>query len=506
MIPNQPIREGIAYHAGVLSPEDFGCKGEYVARSQGVYEGNGVFSDTLFKFEKQHEGWTFWQDGATVRTIVSVDAVTGKATITPAPYGTTDINWRIRGQDDTPFMQACFDAASPDYGSTTTYDEPATPLNGATDMGKVVLLTPGMIYPVSLSQAEFNAGKRSAIVMRRRTGVATAFLPTSPHGSFIVQTPRSYGKVISNRDTSCYTDFISLCGFTINCDGDFSGNSDNAVHIETPYGNYSKVDPFSFFSNVTVERSNGLAFHLQGKGELKTRDCNGFSCKNGGMLLRGQYDITVYGGQFGGCGKTGIRVEGPGPCQIHGVKAYYIGSNGGSNDEDCAGIVIDTLGGDIYAKGAYLSQVQTQETRGTGIIIKIRECQVVACQFLDPNRNGIGAAGGRPADIAGIHLKGPYACNNYIQAHVGMTLTTYSTPNWPADTHVIKIDGDTPFVNANGGPQANRGYISYPVTVKNPGNVDFLGLTVSGTGAILFGGGTTNGKNTGLLVNGTALT
>lgn len=488
---------------GLLYPKDFGCKFEYESRSQGIWDGT-YFSDTYFKFDKKHIGWSFWQD-SNLRTIVGVTD-DGKAKISPDGYGSTDINWRAAGQDDTPYMQACLDAASPDYDPSNpanTFPETVIGLNGVIKYGKTIILDHTKTICVSNTQAQWNSGKTSCLIMRRRCSITS--MAGGCHGATFVLRPGSYGDVLSNKDITTFTDFAMMSNFTINGDKDFNSQGRDGLHWETPYGNGDKVDPYSQFRNIRIERTKRHGSYWHGKGEIKIREVDAFNCGEYGMFLTGQYDVSVIGGQFGGCSKTGLRIDSPGPAQVCGVKSFFNGSGGGTNDEDSAGIVFECTTGDIFVGNAYITQVQTQETRGSGIVISIRNCQIVGCQFLDPNRTGVGS-GTRPSNIAGIHLKGPYACNSYIQAYVGPTLTAYATPNWPVDTHVLRIDGDVPFNSDNGGPQNNTGYISYPVDTILPGGAVHKGVTVSGTGAILFGGGCTNGKNTGLLVNGVALT
>jgi len=488
----------------VLAPEDFGCKGEYEARSQGIWDGTH-FSDTFFRFEQKHIGWSFWQDG-NLRTIVGVTA-DGKARVSPDGYGSTGINWRIRGQNDTPYMQAFLNALSPDYDEdnlSNVFAEPVRDLNGPLKFGKVGILTAGKTYPVTNTSAEYSGGKLSCLTVRRRTSVTTIGL--GEHTATIVASPGTYGHVLSNKiSASDFPDSVELSNFTISGDGGFSSNSLNGLHWETPYGNYSKVDPFPRFYNLRVERAKQHGYYFEGKGEVKIRDCDAFNCSGYGMFLTGQYDVSVMGGQFGGNSKTGFRVDSPGPIQVTGIKSFYNGSAGGSNDEDCAGIVLECLSGDTHVGGGFLYNFQSQESRGAGVVVKIRNCQIYG-QVQDPNRSTIGAAGGRPTVKAAVYIKGSYACGNDFHLFVNPALTEYASPNWPADTNIVHIDGDDPFVSANGGPQNNRGDIYYPKDFILPGGGTMYGIQFTGTGTPFSGGGTVNGKNTELKINGVALT
>jgi hypothetical protein len=488
-----------------LSPEDFECKGEYEARSQGIWDGT-YFSDTYFQFTEEHVGWSFWQDG----NLREITAVTedGKCVINPNGYGTTGINWRIRGQDDTTYMQNFLNALSPDYDPedlANVFAEPVIGLNGALKFGKVGILTAGKTYPVTNSSAQYNAGagKLSCLLVRRRTSVTTIGL--GEHTATIVATPGTYGHVLSNRDAEAFSDFAQLSNFTIHGDGDFSTNSLDGLHWETPYGNYDKIDPYSRFYHLRVERAKRHGYYFRGKGEVKIRDCDAFNCGDSGLHVRGQFDVSVIGGQFGAMGKAGIRVDSPGPIQITGVKSFYIGSNGGSNDEDCAGIVIEATNGDSFSGGASITEFEVQETRGVGLLIKVRNCMVRGV-IQDPNREPIGAATGRPTVKSAIYLKGPNASCNNLDIFVMPALTAYATPNWPADTSIIHIDGDDPFESANGGPQNNTGNVRYPISSILAGGGTFDGIEFTGTGTPFSGGGCTNGKNTALKINEVALT
>lgn len=488
----------------ILTPEQYGCLGEYEARSQGNW--NGVsFGDTYFKFLPKHIGWSFWQDG-NLRTITGVTE-DFRAIISPNGYGSTNINWRIRGQDDTPYFQLFLNACSPDYdpsNPTNTFPENVIGLNGALKFGRIGVMNSMKTYPVFNSAAQSAGGKTACLFVRRRTCLRT--LGTGPAGATIVACPGTYGHVVSNRDTSAYTDFVDIGNFTINGEGDFCANGLDALHWETPYGNYDKVDPYSTFRSIRVDRAARHGFYFHGKGEVKIRDCDAFSCKSYGMFITGQYDVSVIGGQFGGNSKTGFRIDSPGPIQVTGIKSFYSGSNGGSNDEDCANIVLENLSGDYHSGGGFLVNCMSQESRGAGLVIKIRNCLIDGCQIQDPNRQTIGT-GTRPTVKTGIYLKGPVACGNVFSNTVVMpALTEYATPNWVVDTSIIHIDGDNPFSTANGGPQNNVGDIRYPIDYIMPGNTVLKGVTFTGSGAATSGNGCINGKNTGLRINGVALT
>ena len=502
-------RNGVGYYiegseiggsgVNVLTPEDFGCKGEFIARSQGIWDGT-YFSDANFDFTDEHIGWSFWQD-ANLRTITAV-TVDGKATLSPAGYGTTGINWRAMGQDDTVYFQRFLNACSPDYNPATpdvTPPETVIGLNGALRFGKVGLLTPGKIYPVSNSSASYSGGKLSAVIVPRR--IALTCLSNAEHGVTIQLVPGSYGHCMSNLSTTSYSDFMVLKNFTILCDGDYSPNSLDGLHIHNPYGNYDKVDPYNRFENIRVERPKRHGIYVEGKGELKLRDCDVFNSGEYGLLAKGQYDVSVIGGQFGATGKTGIRIDSPGPIQITGVKAFYTGVNGGSNDEDCAGIVIEATSGDAFSGGASITEFEVQETRGVGLLIKVRNCTVRGV-IQDPNRAPIGSPTGRPTVKSAVYLKGQNASSNNLDIFVMPALTAYETPNWPADTSIIHIDGDAPFNSTNGGPQNNTGTVEYPVNSILPGGGIFDGIEFTGTGTPFSGGGCTNGKNPHLTLNG----
>lgn len=488
----------------VLAPEDFGCKKQYEARSQGIWDGT-YFSDTFFKFEQKHIGWSFWQD-QNLRTIIGVTS-DGKALLNPAGYGSTGINWRIRGQDDTPFFQAFINACSPDYDPNNlanVFAEPVRDLNGPLKFGKVGLLTPGGVYPVTNSAAQYGAGKLSCLEARRRISITT--IGIGEHTATIVASPGTYGHVLSNKiSASDFPDFVQLSNFTISGDGGFSPNGLNGLHWETPYGNYSKVDPYTRFYNLRVERAKVHGYYFEGKGEVKIRDCDAFNCGGYGMFLTGQYDVSVIGGQFGANSLTGFRVDSPGPIQVTGIKSFFNGGGGGSNDEDCANIVLECLTGDTLVGDGFLTNFQCQESRGCGLVVKIRNCQIYG-QIQDPNRSTIGSPTGRPTVKAAIYLKGGYACNNDFKVLVDPALTRYATPNWPADTNIIYIDGDSTFNPTNGGPQNNFGDIDYPIDFIMPGNTVRQGIQFTGTGTPFSGGGTVNGKNTRLKINGVALT
>ena len=492
----------------VFYPEDFGAKADAVGYHDGVYDsGTGVFTSASYTFtaadlaQAATKKVYFAGTNGAPRTITGL--VGSGITVTPTISGisTPGILW-LMTSDDTAAVQAACDAARAVQGNDV--DEVAA---GGIDQlimssGQVVL-TPGKRYGVFNSSASYNggAGKISAITYYRRTtfgGTNNGFNQTG-----LVLIPGSYGHIVANTGAASHTDFVNLSNFTVWGYKEFSPNSLDAIHLEVPYDNFDKVDALSRVENVTVYKAKRHGFYFKGRGELNVVRCQAFTCGKYGAFMDSQYDWKMWGCAFGGNSLTGLRIYGGGG-QVSVTKSFYNGSGGGTNDENSANLVLEGDPSNTYRQGyTFFSGFQAQESWGCSVVAKAGMIAFdTSSSFLDPFRSSMGA-GSRPSIKAAIYLKGDGACNIIFGGClVGPSVTVFQNPNWEADVSAVYID---PLVSLSG-PQQNRGDIYTYLPTIAPGGATRVGIQYSGTGAVVSGGGATNGQNTGLRINGVACT
>lgn len=501
---------GVGGSTNVFYPEDFGARADAVGYHDGVFDGTW-FSSASYTFTQadmdasnpQKQCWFGGTDGAP-RTITAVGtgANAGKIQVTPSISGIASpgILW-LMSSDDTAAVQAACDAARAVQGNDV--DEVAS---GGIDQlimsSGAVMLTPGKRYGVFNSQASYNggAGKISAITVYRRMtfgGPNNGFNQTG-----LVLLPRSYGHCIANAGATSHTDFLNLSNFTIWGYKEFSTNALDGIHLEVPYDNFDKVDALNRVENVTIYKTTRHGFYFKGRGELNLERLQAFTCGQYGCFMDSQYDWKMEMCAFGGNGRTGLRIYGGGG-QVTNTKSFYSGSGGTTNDENSANLVLEGDPSSSSRQGfTFFTNLQCQESRGCSAVIKAGPASFTGCQFLDPNRTGIGS-GTRPTILAAIYLKGDGARQiDFAGVKVGPSVTVYQNPNWPADTFSVYID---PLVSSSG-PQLNTGNISTYRETVNTGGGTQVGTQYSGTGAVSGGGGISNGQNTGLSIDGVACT
>lgn len=478
----------------IFRPETFAVGDYSYCKTSGTGEnlGGGLFRDLDYPFTADDVGKTFWQDGAVVRTITAVDG-SGVATISPDPYGGTNINYVVNGYDWTDAIQAAWDAAAAVSGDDLEDTDAAF---AGPRMGGVVLLEAGKKYGVFNSSASYSGGKLSCLIMRRRTTFTTAFSVNETQG-VIVQLPKSYGHVMAPPSTTTHMDFTTVANITIECIGDFSSNSLNGIDFEIEYDNLPRVDAFNRFERITVRQAKVDGFRFSGRGELKIRDCDAFSCGGKGMFIDDQYDWSLIGGQFGGNRNTGFYVYASGAGNATGFKSFYSGSNGGSDPKKCANLVVT---GDQMRHGfVWMSNFQLQESRGSGLYVDVGNCYFDNFQALDPSTTALIASGTLPSIRAGVHIAGEGARMNSFYGTVSSSVAVFRNPNWNADTYAVYIDD----VDGDGaGPQLNEGHIKTYRPTTNLGGGTQVGNQYSGTGSVKGGGGVTNGKNPDLYIDG----
>lgn len=499
------VLDGIG--TNVFRPEDYGAKGDAIGFHDGVYDnGTGVFTSTSYTFtasdlaEAATKKVYFAGTDGSPRTITSI--VGSGITVSPSISGISSpgILW-LMSTDDTAAVQAACDAARAVQGNDV--DEVSS--GGIDQMimsSGAVILTPGKRYGVFNSSASYNggAGKISAITIYRRMyfgGENDGF-----NQSGIVLIPGSYGHCIANAGSTSHTDFIQLANFSIFGYDVFSPNGLDGIYLNTPLSGFDKTDALNRIENVNVYKAPRHGFYFKGRGELNVNRCQAFSCGQYGIFFDGQYDWKMAGCAFGGNLKTGVRIFSGGG-QVTNTKSFYNGIGGAANDEDSANLVVDGDPSSLSRQGVtYFSNFQCQESWGCGAVIKAGVVEFDAsCQFLDPARSTMGG-GTRPTIKAGLYLKGE-GCRHVVfgGVYVGPSVALYESPNWPADTFSVYIDG---FVSSSG-PQLCKGDIYTYLASVNTGGGAQLGTQYSGTGAAVGGGGATNGANPSLRIDGKPL-
>lgn len=488
---------GSGQTTNIFYPEDFGAKADAVGAHDGVYDGTW-FSSATYSFQPDDIGKSFWQDGnQRIISEVGTGANEGKIKTSPANYGTTGILW-LMSSDDTAAIQAACDAARDVQGPDI--DELSA---GGTDQmipaGGVVYLTPGKRYGVFNSQESWNDGKISCVTIYRRMYFGGS-VPEASNETGLVMLPGSYGHIVSNISSSAHTDFFYLANLSLWGYKEWqTSNALDGFHLEIPYDNFDKVDAFNRVDNVFVLKAKRHGMYFSGRGELVVNRVNSNNNGQNGILMNSQYDWTMTSSNAGSNGNAGIVVYQGGGILI-GCKSYYNGSDGAADKKLCCNWLVD---GDQFRGGfSYFVNCQGQESRGSSWVITTGMNTFVNCQALDPNRTGLNS-GTLPSVLAGVHLSGDGArLNTFDDFIVSPSVAVYQNPNWNADTYAVYIDD----VDGDGaGPQLNRGnIITYLETINSGGGVQ-VGIQYSGTGSELGGGGTTNGVNPNLYVNGVPL-
>lgn len=481
--------------ANVFRPEYYGAYGDAVGGQTGVISGPAFdkFSDTIFPFTDAYIGASLWF-GTTKRTITAVSA--GVATFTPAnTFEATGQLW-LAGHDDTAAIQQALDAARNVQGD---YVEDASfSTDGIVNSGGQCLLATGRAYIISNSQASYNAGKLSALIVYRRTD----FVGDGMAGmrSSLCLAPGSYGHMVANSAIgTAVTDFVSIGRMSLYGYQQWNPNALDNIHWEVNFTGYDKVDPFNRFYDIDSFRSARHGFYFKGRGELIVQNCMSAFNYFYGYYFTGQADYKVVNCNAGGNQRTGFRIFSSGAGHYVNCKSFYSGASGGSVDADCCNWYVN---GDQMRTGTvYFSQCEGQESRGSSWVIDNCGLNTFdACQALDPGRAGL-TSGTIPTVAAGFHLKGLGCCENtFVGCYVGPSVALFSSSNnWGSATDAVYIEG----VNGSGsGPQTNRGTIyTFTPTITPSGGYDPGIHYRAGYGA-RGGDGFTNGRQTLLYVDG----
>lgn len=484
----------------IFTPEMYATPGQCigaVGNHDGIISGGSFnqFSSPSYSFGPERVNTLLWFD-ATERTITSVNA--GVATFSPAASGASSGNLWLNGTDDTTAIQAALNAARNVQGD---YIENSGAVDGLINSGGICQLAAGKAYIISNSQANYNSGILSCLRVGRRVDFKGAGIESSR--SSLCLRPGSYGHMVAPTNpespTLSFSDFVGIGYMTLYGYNTWSPNALDGIYWKVANNGYDKTDPFNRFYDITTHRMRRNGFTFTGRGELIVERCQAFGSLNYGFNVFGQADYKINSCNSGGNSKTGMRIFSSGAGHWVNCKSFYNGSDGGSNDADCANWYINA---DQLRNGlVYFTQCEGQESRGSSWVIdNAGLCTLDACQGLDPGRDALSSSGTLPTVIAGLHIKGTGACNNtFSEFYAGPSVAIFSsTNNWGRATDAIYIAG----VAANGsGPQNNQGtFLTFLPSIKSDGTLDPGTHYRPGFGPI-GGSGTTNGRNNGCFIN-----
>lgn len=496
---------------GVVDPHHpfFGAVGDVEFGIQGEFNGNVLTVESNFTPSQYYVGKSLWSSifgGGASRTIT---AISGRdVTFDGSAIGATTNSWMM-GTDDTEALRKALRYAA--YSPTSTFDVSGNLVTGAfvgtptqfglpssaAIFGRVVKLRAGHRYGVFNSSTSWDAyntdpatGSKAALTVPRRCGLVgeghmqSMLVALGAHKGHIVM---SDGAAHPNFNANAYCDFITLSDFGVYGGNGFvnadSTRDGEGVYVRTSFDGYQFVDPHIRVNNVAVFNSRRDAFFFGGRGEMLLSELRGHQARRYGIQMFGLADSQLLHSKFGGSGRTGIRIYSSGACRIVGTKAFYNGKSGGSNTLDCANMSIDAdqkLNGKILVSGCDL-----QEARGSNLVIATagyNHFSGLRCQ--DPGQQNGLEGGTLPTVRAGVHLLNAASSENSFESViVEPSVRGFQTDNMKG-THALFIED---------GAAANVGNITT--------QADSAWET-----AKIGGAGTTNGANTGLRVDGVALT
>lgn len=499
-----------SFHNGFINPclpfvwnsVTYRAKGNAVSEADGV-SGGTTLSSASYTFTDKDVGKSVWLDGAGPSTITSTSA--GVATFTPSLASGSAKQWLV-GFDDTDAINAALQLAKNYYGNPG--NSGATASYGGVMRGNAVVLPPGG-YVISNSSASYSGGKTAAIKMPRRVSFMGMGGSNVTHlycaGSF-------YGNVIALENPTGYDDFVRIYGLSLFCNGGWSSMSNQIDGLSialSPGLSFKKVNAFNRVRDIRIWEPRRIGLYVAGSGEAVYEEIYIYAAQLYGLYMDACYDSWFSQINIGGCYKTGVRCWKAANCHIQNCKSFFNGSTGGTNAADSANFVCSadsTIGGLTY-----FSNCEAQESRGPSWVIEGGVNIFSHCLAQDPSRRNsqLGADTGRPTIRAGFQLQGNQAnrspsINTFIGCVVQPSVSIFSTPN-DNGTHALNIDGGGGSFQATAN---NRGDIfTYPTAqYQDANNISTYNGSNGAAGAKVGGSGATNGLNTGLRVDGVALT
>lgn len=527
----------------VYDPKDYGAVGGALgAKKGGSYDVNTMtfsavdYNGDTIDFRKHLKVGDIVGYQGTERRIAGFD-INGNIYHNGAPMNVNNVLWYAGSAKDTAGIQAAIDAAIAAGG-------------GVVNLGSDN-------YLVGLSQAEYDAGKTSALLIDKPSGVPLAIMghAHSQHVTRLIWrwnisneqgvTTPSVGDCIGNKHGRA-TDFVCLSNFAIDGIGFAVGGSTRKTGIRfvNPFGGGNFLDNQHFVStdchcriyNVTVGNTGEHGVWYTGRGEFHIEHCNIGSTAEYGIFMNDTYDNKIINCTIAATGKTGLRFEGgSSSSNIIGGKIFYIGKNGGSDEADSAAIAF--VNSQWRSGVCQIQNVNLQEIRGSGLYCH-NSGGIIYDNIIS---QGIGRQtindSNLPAIIADVRISGDFSRGirigvisygfplfaNQLQDNGG-PIRTYGNK-----THMLYIPGATEGVDPDDGvtvrvkgPEDIFGWFRYMTPeVRSDFRMDFgtgLSQTTAPGGVVVLGGnngvgategsrnGCTNGRNTGLLVNNVPLT
>jgi hypothetical protein len=467
----------------------YGAKGDAVGNHDGVVTGGTTFSAASYQFPASRVGQTIYVNGS-ARVITSVS--NGVATLSSSVTNGTGIPWLV-GTDDTNAIEAAMQAARTVGAAVGDGSTSETNSWGPIPFGGTVMLRSGRGYLVKNTQARFDAGKTAAIVVPRRCALRGGGMGQT----HIILAPGNVGHGVTNENSQIsggsWSDFLQAQDFSVFCNGGWQSSSClSGVYVKVAFNNYVKTDAFPYMANIRVFEAKQDAFYISGRGEGVYFNLFAGNAFRYGFFIDGSMDSRFFVCNSGGAFKTGFRVNKSANIHLTNCKSYYSGATGGSSNADCANFA---LLADSFVNGlVYLTNCEAQESRGSGFYIESGMNLLNGCISSDPGRAALVATGTPPTVRAGYHLKDANSAhqnpkyNRFNSCIAQPTLTfDYNDLSNTAScgTNALYIEGT-----------ANKGNIGDIYTFPQ---ATYSDSKVAGTG-------TTSGQNTGLRVDGVALT
>ncbi|WP_152051822.1 right-handed parallel beta-helix repeat-containing protein [Tautonia marina] len=485
-----PIALQDALRAGqfYIDPHAFGAKGDAVANVDGVITNGTTLTSATYQFTEKDVGKLCFINSSE-RTITSVS--NGSATLSASVSNASAVRWLI-GTDDTAAIEAAMEAARtvgvtiPDGNTSETSRWGSIPFGGL-----VQLRSRG--YLVRNTQARYDAGKLGAITVPRRCGLRGAGMGQT----HIYLAPGNIGHGIANRGSSVsgggWDDFMQLSDFTLFGNHDLQTSAClDGIHYEAAFNNYLKVDNFTCMSNIRVYEPRRHGIYINGRGEMVYFNLFVYSAFQYGVFIENNMDSRFYSINAGGCSRTGIRINKSANIHLTNCKSFYSGNSGGTNAADSANFALIA---DTYLNGqVIMTACEAQESRGSGFYITSGLNIFNGCLAADPSRAALVGSSTPPTVRAGFHLADTNSVHAnpkhnifngcYVRPALTLNYADAAATDMYCGTHAVYIDD---------AGRANRGDIY---------TFDQAAYDASKLG----GPGISNGRNTGLRVDGTALT
>lgn len=492
------IGDVLLNYSGFIDPHKFGAKGDAVKYTDGItYAGEAALGSVSHTFTPEDVGKRIYVDalfgGRTVTSYISPNKVGVSGA---APAAAASNHFWVMGTDDTAALRAALAAAGSNRGGGIAGGLASGTKN--MNYGRLVMLRPDSRYLVRNPQADFNAGRLAALEIPPRCGIVGV---AGVRNASIIAGSDHYGHIVANQTENSFADFITLANFSIDGISALATSALNGIHIDLGFDGYSETDAFLNIFNVDVRDTRQHGIYLNGRGEAILSNIRIPGARQTGLYLNDMMDSTFIAVNAGGAKRTGIRVDKTAACRFVGCKSYYAGSSGAAVAGDCAGWWITS---DMHQNGGnqYVG-CESQESRGSGWLVETGRGHFIGCKSADPGRRTI-ASGTLPAVRAGFSFEGIHARYNtlvgcVVQPDLGV---------WE-DNAKETVQNETQQPNRalrNWGYATDSVFLG-PDASDTRGEVWTYPLTDYDTGFGAVGGaGATNGKNTKLRVDGTALT